>query len=108
MKKTMYTNKTTTKAIMVTSKEAIHHIKNNLLGKVHLPAIQRVFSYSDVTILGDNVVLFNDNNLANDVAYEIQHDGIENGGWATVYKVSIDVCYEQLSNEQIQKSLHGQ
>jgi len=101
-------NQTTTKAIMVTSKEAINHINNYFLNKMHFPAIQRVLDCNDITILNDNVVLFKDYELAQDVAYDIQHEGLERGGWATLFKVASDECYEELTYEQIKKSLHGQ
>lgn len=107
MKKTNK-NQTTTKAIMVTSKEAIYYLNNEVLNRMHFCAIQRTLDYNDVTILGDNVILFKDFKLAQEVAHAIQHEALEIGGWATIFKIELDECYEQLTYEQIQKSLFGQ
>lgn len=105
MKKTTK-HHTTTRAIMITSKEGANLV-HQMFGQTAFSSILRTLDYNDITFVSDNILLFKSYDLAQEIAFDIQHESLERGGWATIFKVASDECFEQLTFTEIQKSLYG-
>jgi hypothetical protein len=102
-----FKNTLTTKAIVITSLDGVKFIKS-ILGKMLFDSLQRTIQYNDVMFLTDSVMIVNSYALAEEIAFNIQHEGLEEGGYASILKVSQTETFESLTAEEIRYSLFGQ
>jgi hypothetical protein len=102
-----FKNTLTTKAIVITSNEGGQFIKS-ILGQMAFDSLQRTIDYNDVLFVSDTIIFVKSYALAEEIAFNIQHEGLEEGGYASILKVSQSETFEELTAQEITKSLFGQ